>query len=330
MATKTDLQGMLRNDDPSFSSLLHDFFGKADLQWPCRVVARWKASGTSSEEQIAILPVQHPGKNKSVNVNVLLEGLEQAILPKIGATPVGTMRLRANSNGRSGSPEVDMQRTLIVTGETGDTADTTLLKHRLACVERQNEQLHTLLVTLSVGAHTSAAQLAQANAQLSGVRTATASAHDVGNVGTLAILGGLLVMLPAIKEQLGVPKNASVADMIKYAQYKVMKTFEADQADERPVEQEERAPAPPEGQRSSVHGLLTGPSSGAADGPADSSGTSPTPEAPAASPAIDDVQAIIDRMESDQAWRESLFQAALRRPAVADQVKLMAMQALSS
>lgn len=181
--SRTDLEGYLRNDEPSLNTQLLRWFAKGDgdatspnaPKLPALIKVEWRVEGGGSFEPIHTITLS---AIPTSTVNLLNE-VQEAVTNRLGPAPIGQIRTRGWGSGSSGSPGLSFTRTLAaaVMGHP----DVSLLRAENLALRRQNEQLLNALVTSFQATTVQNSALAGHLTQLSTHRVASTAAADLSS-----------------------------------------------------------------------------------------------------------------------------------------------------
>lgn len=196
MASKTDLDGFLYNDEGNVAEQLAAWLSGGDQKEPGQPPATpatlrlmYRAQGAQSfetmwEEKLQTLPA---------TAEPILSKLRAVIVEKLGTNPTGQLRLRGWGRSQAASPGLDVQRTITLNEEWTDMA---LLRAELVEERRKNRELFEIVKELSMGSMAMANAHAGSLAQLATVRAGGAAAADSSGVGGLLGLMGIVMFKP--------------------------------------------------------------------------------------------------------------------------------------
>lgn len=229
MANAMDLPTLLYYADRSLVSELTRFLGSVDskTKWSLRVTARQPRQSAETEifkEDVA---------NASLHgISSLVAKVEAEITNALGPSPECSLRFRAWDKGRAEKAPVNfMQR---VTGELLPNAaggEIALYRWMLERAARHESQamnvLHANNATLVGLVADSHDTLSRVSTQRAVAATAADGAGGMSSVWQVVALMGFIVGWPALKKALAMPSSATVADVVKIAQLRLM-TIQSD------------------------------------------------------------------------------------------------------
>lgn len=202
MASKTDLAGYLRNGEESVLSQMETWLVTGDpaLQdhppkLPAKIRLLYRAPGAQSEETLHEVAIQA----LPASASNIVDAIEGVIVKKLGATPIGRIRIRGWGQGSASNPGLDITRTLAAGEETGDLAN---LRSELVRRDREVRELREQNTQFGLGAQKMAVDLAGHLAALSYTRANGSAVADMG--GFSGLIGGvvLLILKPHIEASL--------------------------------------------------------------------------------------------------------------------------------
>ena len=318
MATKTDLDGYLYNEDPSLLSRLEQWVAGVTIdQLPASVTLHWRHAGGASWEKFAEFPIA----GLPISAAGVVERARELVVAHMGPQPQGgALRARVAVSGKKSMPDVDHTRTLTA-GEDDDRTEIAWLRRELVALRAHNQSQQAQLVAMgavvvnsTASANTLAAQQSQTIGVLATTR-ATATAADEWSKATTLIGGvALLWFMPQIKRRLGLPDDAPIEDVISAARNVLRHRGESP----RP------APTPPPGARAPAQlETVTTPS------PIDEPEVGEAVEVASRTPD-QEISDFLTRFRSDPNFARALGLRALKEPQLAEELKQAAIAAMGA
>lgn len=219
MATRTDIDGFLRNDDDNLSARVSDWISKltdADLPGLARVSR--KPAGILSEETIGELAIT----TIPTSAAVLVEEIREVIRGRLGPQPDGgSVRVRISKTRQRSSPDVDMQRRLCVASDVEGDVNAAFLRAQYERVVSENAELRRQNVelvkcnTTVVGSQMAlSAEQSKTIAALGTTRAVVTASNDMSGITTFLGLLTFYFFWPQLKVAMGLNPGASVKDVI--------------------------------------------------------------------------------------------------------------------
>lgn len=204
MATRTDIAGLLRNDEHNLRAALTEWFDKGDPHAPDKPpkvpakirVAYQQTRGSSFETLHEITLTAIPSTPDNI-----LDEVEKVLLAKLGTEPWGTVRVRGWGQGHSGSPGLDVQRQLGST-DRDESDEIVRLRSELADLRRRDRDMHNTMLTTFQAQSTLVANLADQVVKISTVRSVSSAAADTGSIGSILAFFALFMFKPYITKLL--------------------------------------------------------------------------------------------------------------------------------
>lgn len=212
MASRTDLDGFLYNDEGNVSDRVTDWLATGDQrepgsppQTPATVRLLYRATGAQSLETLWETKLQ----NLPATSEPIVSALRQAIIEKLGTSPTGLLRVRGWGRSQAASPGLDCTRTITIGEEWSDMA---LLRAELAEARRTIRDQNQVIKELGLGGMAMASAHSQSLQQLATVRAGGSAAADSSGIGGLLGLFGIVMFKPHLDALLRGEPN-SLADL---------------------------------------------------------------------------------------------------------------------
>lgn len=253
----------------------------------------------------------------TTGVENLVSEIRKRIHAHVGESPIGSLRIRCFVKGASDDPLFDRTGT-IVPADTFGLVDPShsLVLSELAETRKQRDMAIQAMIAMNASVGQILVSQQSTIATLATARTAGAAGSDLGSIGAIAGVILLIVGFPAIKAALGVPQDATAADLVVAVRRTLM---EAVSGDNRPGASYERDAREALGLRQLPPGVGR---------PDDNPDADPAPKAigvtasASSSGAVTDdtaaVMRLLDRAEREPAFREELMKSVLDNPTIAD------------
>jgi len=219
MASRTDLQGFLRQDEDNLSVRMSVAYAALDGTSVIRYRVTWRPHGAVSAERLDVDADLVDAAPRPAAVDAIVDRIERIIADRLGLSPIGTIRVVAAREGDARHPIIDMSRTLCPPDMDGSIspnegllrAELEIARHNLRVIGEQQVAMSATLGQL-------AQSLAQSLATSATARTAASAGADLHGLGAVVGLAVVLFALPAIKRELGLPADAPVGEVLRRGQ----------------------------------------------------------------------------------------------------------------
>jgi hypothetical protein len=321
MATPTDLEGFLRSDEDNltlrFGSLFSSLASGGTKAAQVSVNIRWRGQNAVSWDRINPEPL--PAKIDPAGVSNLVMDIERRVTDRLGPSPFGTLQVTAYPPGCSAHPPLHFERTLLPSDSGGiGEPNLALVRGILSEAQATNKALLTAIVQMSQSQMVLSGQLASSLQSAATVRTATASASDLGQFSNVIGLGLLIVFMPQIKAALGLAPDAPLRDVVSVAQRSLLGLEARDKKDREKEEEGDRPRfrVPPSALLPQDGAPVEAPQDGAAPAPVEAA---PVVEAPPPSMSADPrafLEYVKKQTEADPGAARELFNGIKSDPAM--------------
>ena len=212
MPTKTDLDGMMIECEDQlrawYAGELTDR-GRPVPVKACKAVVKHRGHGTSAFIELCKFAIAE-GRGQAENIR---ERMEQEIIGELGLNPSGFLRIRIYENGRGANAAIKMERELDPLAGVHRDVSNEMLERILRQERAKNETLILSMERQNIALGSHLASMSGHVVKLSSSRGVAASARDMGSIGSLIGLGGLLLGYPIMKRRLGLTEGASMDEV---------------------------------------------------------------------------------------------------------------------
>ena len=215
MATPALLDEFLRSGEQNLLLKLSDWFKTVHSE-KLFVNVRFTPHGASNMKLNAE-PLEL--NRRPEGLSNFVDHVEELIREKLGPSPFGVIRVQGYEPRHSAHPSFDMTRTLIPE-EAAGLAEPNIAVYRSvnADLQRRVHQLEGNIVQVTNSLAVALGATSQSLQAAATLRTASTASNELSGIGPLVSLGAIILLYPQIKDFLGLPSDAPLADVIKAGQ----------------------------------------------------------------------------------------------------------------